>query len=73
MGSIIGKGKRRKMFRRVLPRGFDQSFGGMATVMGYLPLIEQLELQGLDKWWYVIGVSRVLWLFDLPKMTFIVD
>ena len=31
----------------------------MIMVMGYLPQLEQTKLQGLDKWWYDIGVSRV--------------
>ena len=38
----------------------------MVTIMAYLPLLEQLRLQVLDKWWYDIGVSRVQWCFVLP-------
>ena len=29
---------------------FDQNYGAMTVVMGYLSRIEQLRLQGLDKW-----------------------
>ena len=38
---------------------FDQNYGAMFMIIGYLPLIEQLRLQGLDTWWYTIGVARV--------------
>ena len=38
---------------------FDQIYGAMIVIMGYLPRIEQLKLQGLDSWWYTIGVGRV--------------
>lgn len=31
----------------------------MTMVMGYLPQIEQIYLQGLDTWWYETGVGRV--------------
>ena len=36
--------------------------------MGYLPRLEQLKMQGLDKWWYVTGVGRVQVSLDLQKM-----
>lgn len=39
--------------------GLDRSYGAMSTVMGYLPQIEQLNMQSLDKWWYDTGVGRV--------------
>ena len=39
-------------------------------VMEYLPWLEQLKMQGLDKWWYVIGVARVQVSLDLPKMVY---
>lgn len=45
----------------------------MAFIMGYLPPIEQLRLQRLDKWWYIIGVSRVQWNFKISKMFFFAD
>ena len=35
---------------------FDQNYGAMTMIMGYLPRIEQLSLQGLDTWWYDKGV-----------------
>ena len=38
---------------------FDQNYGAMTMVMGYLPRLQQLQMQGLDKWWYVTGVGRV--------------
>ena len=40
-------------------RRFDQNYGAMIMVMGYLPWLEQLTMQGLDKWWYATGVGRV--------------
>ena len=40
----------------------------MAMIMGVLPRIEQLRLQGLDKWWYTIGVSRVQVSLEAEKM-----
>ena len=40
----------------------------MAMIMGYLPHIEQLRLQGLDWWWYDTGVARVQMQFRMPKM-----
>ena len=45
----------------------------MATILGYLPRIEQLRLQGLDMWWYTIGFSRVQWCFVLPKIFYFAD
>ena len=39
-------------------------------VMGYLPRLEQLKMQGLDKWWYVTGVGRVQVRLDLQKMVY---
>ena len=44
---------------------FDKSYGAMTMIMGYLPRLEQLKMQGLDKWWYVIGVGRVQVRLDL--------
>ena len=38
---------------------FDQNYGAMTIIMGYMPRLEQLNMQGLDKWWYVTGVGRV--------------
>ena len=37
---------------------FDQIYGAMIMIMGYLPQIEQLRLQSLDSWWYTIGVGQ---------------
>ena len=53
MGQKLGKRRQREdisvvkkddkehitAFRRLLPRGFDHSYGAMAVIMGYLPLI----------------------------------
>lgn len=36
-----------------------KSYGGMTVTMRFLPAIEQLRMQGLNKWWYNRGVSRV--------------
>ena len=47
---------------------FDQNYGAMMIVMQYLPRIEQLSLQGLDKWQYTIGVSRVQVRLETGKM-----
>ena len=52
---------------------FDKNYGAMSTIMGYLPRIEQLQLQGLDTFWYTIGVGRVQWLFALSDMLYLVD
>ena len=52
---------------------FDQIYGAMITIMGYLPRIEQLRLQGLDTWWYTNGVGRVQVFFKCPKMFYFVD
>ena len=75
MGSKIGSRKRkgkginfdsldsRKLRSKALAVGqrqrFDQIYGAMIMIMGFLPEIEQLRLQGLDTWWYTIGVGRV--------------
>ena len=64
MGSKIGKRKRkgkainfdsldsRKLRSKALAVGqhqrFDQIYGSMIMIMGFLPQIEQLRLQGLD-------------------------
>ena len=45
----------------------------MTIILGYLPRIEQLQLQGLDKWWYSTGVGRVQVHLILEKMFFFVD
>ena len=42
----------------------------MRMIMGFLPRIEQLRLQGLDTWWYDKGVKRVQWYFMLPELYF---
>lgn len=42
----------------------------MNMVMVYLPQEEQLSLQGLDTWWYAIGVCRVQVRLDLMPDTF---
>ena len=42
----------------------------MTMVMGYLPWLEQLKMQGLDKWWYVTGVGRVQVRLELQKMVY---
>ena len=52
---------------------FDQNYGAMTMVMGYLPPIEQLKLHGLNKWWYRTGVGRVQMSIELKKFFFFVD
>ena len=47
---------------------FDQNYGAMTMIMGYLPRIEQLSLQGLDTWWYDKGVQRVQVRLEVGKM-----
>ena len=47
---------------------FDKSYGAMTMIMGYLPRLESLKLQGLDTWWYNTGVCRVQVHFLLPKL-----
>ena len=47
---------------------FDQNYGAMRMIMGYLPQIEQLRLQCLDQWWYDTGVARVQVHFRPTKM-----
>ena len=37
---------------------FDQIYGAMIMIMGCLPQIEQHRLQGLDTWWYTIGLAE---------------
>ena len=45
----------------------------MTMIMGYLPQIEQVWLQGLDTWWYDKGVKRVQWSFVLPEPELYLD
>ena len=45
----------------------------MTLIMGYLPRIEQLRLQRLDRWWYVTGVGRVQVSLAKAKMFYFVD
>ena len=40
----------------------------MTLIMGFLPRFEQLRLQGLNTWWYVIGVGRVQVHLEKSKM-----
>lgn len=42
-----------------LCRKMYTSFGAMRETMEFLNEIEQVVLQALNKWWYVIGVGRV--------------
>ena len=51
---------------------FDQIYGSMIMIMGYLPQIEQLKLQGLDSWWYTIGVGRVQVFLEGPEQFYLV-
>ena len=44
----------------------------MTMVMEYLPWLEQLKMQGLDKWWYVTGVGRVQMSLEKPKMLYFI-
>ena len=50
---------------------FDQDYGAMTMIMWFLPRLEQLKMQGLDKWWYVIGVGRVQVSLETQKMVYI--
>lgn len=52
---------------------FDQNYGAMTMIMGYLPRLEQLRLQGLDIWWRDTGVGRVQWYFELPRISIYSD
>ena len=52
---------------------FDQNYGAMTMIMGFLPRFEQLKLQSLDKWWYMTGVARVQCRFMSPEMFFLTD
>ena len=45
----------------------------MTIIMGYLPRIQQLQLQGVNIWWYRIGVGRVQVRFELEKLFFFAD
>ena len=45
----------------------------MTVIMGYLTQIEQLRLQGLDKWQYRTGVGRVQVNLETGKMYFVDD
>ena len=67
---IVGHGNSAtKAIAQSQSKRFDKSYGAMTTIMGYLNRIESVKLQGLDTWWYVIGVARVQTLFELsPKM-----
>ena len=40
----------------------------MTMIMGYLPRMKQLRLQGLDTWWYIIGVARVQMRLEVGKI-----
>ena len=42
-------------------------------IMGYLLRLEQLQLQGLDTWWYDKGVKRVQMYFVLLKTFYFTD
>ena len=55
----------------MLPRGLDQNYGAMTSIMGYLSRYEQLKLQGLDKWWYEIGAGRVQVRFETTNLYFL--
>ena len=74
-GIVIGQDSH--LIPTIAPRNhrprFDQNYGAMTMVMGYLPRIEQLNLQGLDSWWYVIGVARVQVSLDTGNMIYFVS
>ena len=42
-----------------LCKKFYQSYGAMTIVMSYLPQIERVFLQILNRWWYNRGVARI--------------
>ena len=46
------------------------SYGGMTETFNFLFPIEQLQMQGLNKWWYDKGVKRVQISFKLPDVYF---
>ena len=69
---IVGKDDKLAAMAQEKRSRFDQSYGAMTMIMGYLPQIEQLRLQGLDTWWYTIGVGRVQVDLETGKMFYFV-
>lgn len=49
-----------------------QSYGAMRVILGYLPQIEQLKMQGLAKLWYSLGAGRLQQpSFVLPAISYL--
>ena len=44
-----------------------QSYGSMFTVLRFLSPLNQTKMQGLDRWWYTKGVSRIQFKARKPK------
>ena len=45
----------------------------MAETMDFLEPIDQLKLQGINRWWYDRGLGRVQFSIQLPKMFYFTD
>ena len=67
---IVGHDNQLAATTQVNRKRFDQNYGAMTMVMRCLPLLEQLKMQGLDKWQYVTGVSRVQVRLEMQKMCY---
>ena len=44
------------------------SFGGMLTILSYLPEMQQTFIQQISKYWYKTGVSRIQVRFSLLRI-----
>ena len=40
-------------------RSYQNSYGAMTITLSYLTQLEQVNLQGLNRWWYSVGVQRI--------------